>query len=152
MAANEFEKNVRKEMDEFKVQPSGEVWSKIEDRIREKKRKRRIVFFILFSSIALMLAGYGIYNFSSNKPRSEAQNKIPGDNRSNDESKIDNSKKEELNKETVTIKPNIPAQNTEQVKKALVVGKQKEADQSNKEDTPITSISKRNPDSQIKQL
>ena len=41
MAANEFEKNVRKEMDEFKVQPSGEVWSKIEDRIRETKRKRR---------------------------------------------------------------------------------------------------------------
>ena len=76
MSANEFEKNVRKEMDEFKVQPSGEVWLKIEDRIREKKRKRRIIFFILFSFIALMLGGYGIYNFSGNKTRSEAQTQI----------------------------------------------------------------------------
>ena len=75
---------------------------------QEKTRKRRILFFILFSSIALMLAGYGIYNFSSNKTRSEAQNKIPGDNRSNDESKIDNSKNEERNKETIAIKPNDP--------------------------------------------
>ena len=63
MAANEFEKNVRKEMGEFKVQPSAEVWLKIEDRIREKKRKRRIIFFVLFCSMALMLAGYGYIIF-----------------------------------------------------------------------------------------
>ena len=148
MAANEFEKNVRKEMDEFKVQPSGEVWSKIEDRIREKKRKRRIIFFVLVSSIALMLGGYEMYNFSGNNTRSEAQRKLSGGNGPNDENKTNNSRNEELNKETVTIKPNIPAENTEQVKKALIVGKQKQADQSNKEDKPITSISKRNPDSQ----
>ena len=41
MAANEFEKNVRKEMDEFKLHPSEVVWTKIEERIREKNRKRR---------------------------------------------------------------------------------------------------------------
>ena len=93
MAANEFEKNVRKEMDEFKLHPSEEVWPKIEERIREKKRKRRIIFFILFSSIALMLGGYGIYNFSGNKTRSEAQNKLPAGNRPNDENKTSNSKK-----------------------------------------------------------
>ena len=55
---------------------------------------------------------------------------------------------EELNEETITIKPNIPAENTEQAKKTLIVRKQKQVDQSNKEDKPITSISKRNPDSQ----
>ena len=148
MAANEFEKNVRKEMDEFKVQPSGEVWSKIEDRIREKKRKRRIIFFVLVSSIALMLGGYEMYNFSGNNTRSEAQRKLSGGNGPNDENKTNNSRNEELNNETVTIKPNIPAENTEHVKKALIVGKQKQANQSNKEDKPITSISKRNPDSQ----
>ncbi len=93
MAANEFEKNVRKEMGEFKVQPSAEVWLKIEDRIREKKRKRRIIFFVLFSSIALMLAGYGIYNFSGNNTRSESQHKLPEASRPNDESKTDNFKK-----------------------------------------------------------
>ena len=117
MAANEFEKNVRKEMGEFKVQPSAEVWLKIEDRIREKKRKRRIIFFILFSSIALMLAGYGIYNFSGNNTRSEAQHKLSEGNRLNDENKTNNSRNEELNKKAITIKPNIPAENTEQAKK-----------------------------------
>jgi len=90
MAANEFEKNVRREMDEFKLHPSGEVWPKIEERIREKDRKRRILFFILFSSIALMLAGYGIYNFSGNNRKSEAQHKLSEDNNQADKNKIDN--------------------------------------------------------------
>src|SRR5882672_5980406 len=123
MAANEFEKNVRKEMDEFKLHPSEEVWPKVEERIREKKRKRRILFFILFSSIALMLAGYGLYNFSGNT-RSEAQHKLSKGKRPNDENKTGNSKNEELNKETITIKPSIPAENKEHSKKTLIVGKQ----------------------------
>ncbi|HEV8284224.1 MAG TPA: porin family protein [Chitinophagaceae bacterium] len=65
MPANEFEKNVQKVMDEFKLHPSGEVWQKIEERIQEKKKKRRVLFFILFSCIGLSLAGYGIYHFGS---------------------------------------------------------------------------------------
>ena len=146
MAANEFEKNVRKEMDEFKLHPSEEVWPKIEERIREKKRKRRIIFFILFSSIALMLGGYGIYNFSGNKTKSAAQNKLPAGNKPSDKNKTGDSKK--VNEETITIKPNIPAENTEQAKKILIVRKQKQVYQSHKEDKLITSISGRDPLSQ----
>jgi hypothetical protein len=78
MAANEFEKNVRKEMAEFKLQPSGDVWLKVEERLHEKKRKRRVIFFILFSSIALLVAGYGIYHFSAKNPKPGITNKLSG--------------------------------------------------------------------------
>jgi hypothetical protein len=142
MAANEFEKNVRKEMDEFKLHPSGEVWPKIEERIREKNRKRRVLFFILFSLIALTLGGYGIYNFSGSNTRSEAQQKLSDSHRSNDKDKIDNSKNEGPDKETITIKPNIHAENTEHTTKAAIVVKQKLVYQASKEDKLITSTSK----------
>ena len=148
MAANEFEKNVRREMDEFKLHPSGEVWPKIEERIREKDRKRRILFFILFSSIALMLAGYGIYNFSGNNRKSEAQHKLSEDNNQADKNKIDNSKNEELNKGTVAIKQTIPLENTEQANKTLLVGKQKQMHQPHKEDGFLRPIPRKDPGSQ----
>jgi hypothetical protein len=144
MAANEFEKNVRKEMDEFKLHPSEEVWTKIEERITESKRKRRILFFILSSLIALTLGGYGIYNLSVNKPKSEAQDKLSQDNRSNDKNKIDNSKNEELNKKAVTIKPNIPVENIKQTHKTPVVAKQKQPSQNHREDKLLASFSREN--------
>jgi outer membrane protein with beta-barrel domain len=61
--ASEFEKNVRRIMERLRVQPSDEVWQHVEEQIRENKRKRRIIFFIIFSLIGLALAGYGIFNF-----------------------------------------------------------------------------------------
>lgn len=64
MAANEFEKNVQKAMDDFKLHPSGEVWEKIAERIGERKKKRRIIFFIIISGLALGLGGYGLYHYS----------------------------------------------------------------------------------------
>ena len=143
MAANEFEKNVRKEMDEFKLHPSEEVWTKIEERITESKRKRRILFFILSSLIALTLGGYGIYDLSVNKTKSEAQNKLSEDKRINDKHKIDNPKNEDPNKETITIKPNIPVENIKQTDETLVA-KQKQASQTHKEDKLLASISKEN--------
>jgi len=63
MAVNEFEKNVQKMMDEFKLRPSEEVWQNVEKNIAQRKRKRRILFFMVFSCLGLMVAGYGINNF-----------------------------------------------------------------------------------------
>jgi len=60
MAANEFEKNVQRIMDELRLHPSEGVWENVEKSIREQKRKRRIIFFIILSCIGLGLAGYGI--------------------------------------------------------------------------------------------
>lgn len=148
MAANEFEKNVRKEMDEFKLHPSEEVWPKIEERIREKNRKRRVLFFMLFALIALTLGGYGIYNFSGSNTKLEAQHKLSDSHQSNDKDKIDHSKNEGPDKATITIKPNIPAENTEHTTRAATVVKQKPVYQASKEDKLITPTSKVNQVSQ----
>jgi len=71
MQANEFERKVQHTMGQFKIRPSDEVWQKVEERIREKKRERRVLFFILFSSIGLALAGYGVYHFSHRQGSTE---------------------------------------------------------------------------------
>src|SRR4030095_317419 len=145
MAANEFEKNVRKEMDEFKIHPSEDVWVKVEERIRENKRKRRILFFILFSSIALILGGYGLYNLPGKKIKSETQDKFSKSSRPNDENKNSNSNTDEHIKETIAIKPKIPVDNSKQTNKTLTAAPQKRASKPVKEDRLITSTSKRNP-------
>lgn len=148
MAANEFEKNVQREMDEFKLHPSDEVWIKIDARIRENKRKRRVLFFILFSSIALMLGGYGIYNLPSNNIRPESQNKLSEGSGPNDENKTGNSKDDGHNKQTITIKPNIPVENNKPTNKTLAVSNQKQISGSFKENKHVTSILKGNSVSQ----
>ena len=143
MAANEFEKHVRKEMDDFKFRPSEAVWPKIEERIREKNRKRRILFFVLFSLVGFILAGYGIYNFSGGRTKSEAQFKLPERDQPNTDAKTGNAKNTEHDKETITLKPTIPAENSQQTKQ-VVTGKLEHADQSSKPNKQITSVSKGN--------
>ncbi len=96
MQANEFEKKVQQTMDGFRLRPSDDVWQNVERRIRERKRKRRIIFFILFLLIGLALAGYGIYDFSDNQMTSQKENITSG--------KINNTK-------TSTVKgPTIPVE------------------------------------------
>lgn len=76
MAANEFEKNMHKIMEEFRIHPSGDVWQNVEKRISEKKRKRRVLFFLLFSLLGTAIAGYGIYNYTNRKnPQFAIKNK-----------------------------------------------------------------------------
>ena len=144
MAANEFEKNVRREMDEFKLHPSEEVWVKVEERIRESRRKRRVLFFILFSSIELLVGGYVIYNFSGNETKSQVQNKLPETNRSNDETKIDNSRNKEHNKETIAIKPNIPGENSALTNATPLAPIQKQGSRSHNKDIHAAFVPKRN--------
>ncbi len=56
MQENEFEKKIFSEMQGFKIKPSEKVWINVEERIREKK-KRRGLFFIFFL-LGLALLGY----------------------------------------------------------------------------------------------
>jgi hypothetical protein len=65
---------VQEEMQGFKLKPSEVVWPKIEERIREKKKRR--IFFILFFLAGLALLGYWQrdYFFGGNK-NNIAQNK-----------------------------------------------------------------------------
>ena len=55
MQENEFEKQVRHKMDEFRVHPSDPVWLGIREELRRKKR-RRLLFIPLFAM--LLVAGY----------------------------------------------------------------------------------------------
>ena len=55
MQENEFEKQVRHKMDEFRVHPSDPVWPGIREELRKKKR-RRLLFIPLFGM--LLVAGY----------------------------------------------------------------------------------------------
>jgi hypothetical protein len=61
MPANEFEKQVQQQMDDFQLNPSASVWKKVEKQIQKKKR-RRIIFFILLP-VFLGLLGYSIYHY-----------------------------------------------------------------------------------------
>lgn len=53
MQANEFEKKIRNQMEEFELTPDGEVWMKVAARIDEQKKRRRFVFFWFFIGFLL---------------------------------------------------------------------------------------------------
>ena len=61
MPANEFEKQVQKQLDDFQLNPSASVWKKVEEQIRQKKRRRIIFFFLL--PVFLGLLCYTAYYF-----------------------------------------------------------------------------------------
>ncbi|MFI5185864.1 MAG: porin family protein [Chitinophagales bacterium] len=117
MAVNEFEKNVQKIMEEFRIHPSGDVWQNVEKRISEKKRKRRILFFIIFLGMGLMMGGYGINSFlvkentvsqQANQKHSEKiQNKISKEQKTSGTEKImtkNNTRHENTNQEIAVKK------------------------------------------------
>jgi hypothetical protein len=54
MPENEFEKKVSSELQELKFKPSETVWMKVEERIREKKRKRTFIILFLLGGLALL--------------------------------------------------------------------------------------------------
>ena len=52
---NEFEKQVRQKMNELDFVPAEPVWTKIEEQIRSKKEKKRMIFWL--PVVALLLGG-----------------------------------------------------------------------------------------------
>ncbi|HTD93785.1 MAG TPA: hypothetical protein VK644_08240 [Chitinophagaceae bacterium] len=58
MEENKFEKKVKQKMEELRLSPSGKVWDRIEEELQRKK-KRRVVFFILSLTGLLLLSGAG---------------------------------------------------------------------------------------------
>jgi len=56
MPENEFEKKVSSEMQDLRFKPSGNVWLRVEERIKKKKKRR--VFVVIFFLTGLALLGY----------------------------------------------------------------------------------------------
>jgi hypothetical protein len=73
MQENKFENRVQRQMEEFRIRPSGAVWEKVEEELRRKK-KRRVVFYI-FLLAGLSLLGYsGYFLFNKATPNLVHQN------------------------------------------------------------------------------
>ncbi len=62
MPENEFEKKLKKMMDDFHLPPSTSVWENVSRRLHEKRR-RKIPFFFLLAA-GLITAGYFTYHVS----------------------------------------------------------------------------------------
>ncbi len=64
MSKNDFEKQVRKKMDELSFTPSEPVWSEIEKNIRKRKDRRRLLFWLFLG----LLLGGGTWIYTYNIP------------------------------------------------------------------------------------
>lgn len=59
MRDNAFDKGVQDKMEEFRLTPSAPVWPEVERRIRERKKRRILIFW--FCLAGLLLAGTGAW-------------------------------------------------------------------------------------------
>lgn len=82
MQEQNFEKGVREKMEELSFVPSEPVWQKVEEQIRKKKERRRVIFWVL---PFLLLCG-GIY-FWTKSDKTDEPNLASGTNRANQSKK-----------------------------------------------------------------
>ena len=69
MQENEFEKQLKNAMEDFRLSPSAPVWEKVKKKLEEKKRRRLPFFFLL--AAGLITAGYFTYHFSKHHQQNE---------------------------------------------------------------------------------
>ena len=94
MQENEFEKQVKQKMDEFRLRPSEPVWLEIRKKLQRKRRRRMLLFLPL---AALLLAG-GYLTWQSVFPEKQlhpATNEIAAKNKNDNKTKqsVDNDNK-----------------------------------------------------------
>lgn len=85
MQEQNFEKQVREKMDELSFVPSAPVWEKVEEQIRSKKEKRRIIFWLLPLMVCTGLGwwliaenGFTLINKNNQTVTQHKANKQPG--------------------------------------------------------------------------
>lgn len=65
MEPNKFERQVQQKLEEFKIPPAEEVWSKVEKGINRKRKDRRLLLLVAFL-IFLLSAGFWYFNAQKN--------------------------------------------------------------------------------------
>ncbi|MEP6464890.1 MAG: hypothetical protein ABJB05_01230 [Parafilimonas sp.] len=94
MQENEFEKQVKNAMEDFRLSPSASVWEKVKKNLDEKKR--RIIPFIFLLIAGLIAISYFTYNVSQKQQTKSIQtivekninNKIIKNNEASNKSKL----------------------------------------------------------------
>jgi hypothetical protein len=84
MQENEFEKQLRKLMGEFKVSPSASVWERIKRSIEERRRRWPLIALLL--GAVLITTGYMIYGWNKKEIRNDTA--INGDTLQNAQSQL----------------------------------------------------------------
>jgi hypothetical protein len=99
MQENEFEKQVKKTMEDFRLSPSASALEKVQSRLSEKKRRRAPFFFLL--AAGLITAGYFTYYIAETHNQNSAV-AIINNNNANDHklNTIDIKESSAVNKKT----------------------------------------------------
>src|SRR6185436_15074116 len=113
MPENEFEKKVSSEMQELKFKPSENVWLRVEERIKEKKKRR--IFVVIFLLAGLALLGYWQRGNLFGEQKNDIGKKVQTDS-SGDKQKEDNSESTNEINNSSEIKQNTEAAKPEETK------------------------------------
>lgn len=137
MEDKHFETEMNQQMEGFSLQPSVEVWKKVELQIRKEKRRRRFIFWWL----PLLLIGTGSAVYFMYPYLQNSNETISVDKRSNDQATVTTEKKKEKDPQPLTeTKPVDIKTNDHPVKKPVVLQQSMPLKVETKTNTPEQSL------------
>ena len=68
MEPNDFEKNIKRKLDELKIAPSDSVWAHVEKRLGKKEKDKKVILIFFLLLIFLSTGGYWLLNSLKNNP------------------------------------------------------------------------------------
>ena len=68
MEPNNFEKYIKRKLDELKIAPSDSVWAHVEKRLGKKEKDKKVILIFFLLLIFLLTGGYWLLNSSKNNP------------------------------------------------------------------------------------
>jgi hypothetical protein len=82
MEQNNFEKNVQRQLDEFKIPPSDAVWANVEKHIGKKRKDRKLIFIFFVVAVMLLSGGFWLFNSTKNNaPQSHQVSQLKKDSK-----------------------------------------------------------------------